>query len=282
MILVDQASLLYPVLYRSDDYELTKEDGTEVTYIYTFLYDLLSLYKKFNSNEFIILFDSKLSFRKQSNASYKSTRKDVPEDIKKKRQSLYEQIHILKDVLTEMGISWVEIDGLEADDLIASIVFNNKLSHFITISTDHDLWQTLGKNNCMYLFSKQQFLHDYDIEEKFPDIPACDYWRIMSLSGCKTDEVEPVANGIGEKTAYKYLTGKLKTDSKAYKSIESNLDKQKDNEELVRLPHKNTPPLFVKDLIRHLNYKGFIKKCKELELESCVTDSDWKKFFREH
>lgn len=281
MVLVDASSLLYPAIFSSEEYTLTTEDGQEVTYIYTFLTDILSIHKTFGLTDYIVLFDSKLSFRKTSYPEYKAKRKEVSEDIKAKRRTLHAQIPLLKDFLTAIGIAWVEIDGLEADDLIASLVFNNKLSHFVTVSTDHDLWQTLGKNNSMLYFSKSRFLYEYDIQAKFDGMEASDYWKILSLSGCRTDDVPPIVKGVGEKTAYKYLTGQLKPDSKIFKEIELNIDKQKDNEQLVRLPHKNTPPLFVKDVIRQLNYNNFITKCTEYGFVSFINDADWKKFFKE-
>lgn len=281
VVLVDASSLLFPTIYNSQGFELTTSRGQLVTCVYSFLDDILSLSEELESNKFVILFDSKGSVRKNACPTYKCNRQEVSDEIKEKRHQLYQQIPILKEFLTSMGICHLEICGFEADDLIASIVQNNRLTRFYTVSTDHDLWQTLGKNNMMYNFSRKTFKDDYSVSEKFPGLEAHDYWKILSLSGCSTDNVAPIVKGVGEKTAYKYLTGTLKPESKIFKSIEENIHKAPENEALVRLPHSACIALTdINERIGELDQEGFIAKCMEYEFDSFLENENWDKFFR--
>lgn len=281
IVLVDASSLLFPTIYNSKGFELTTSSGQLVTCVYSFLSDILSLSETLESNKFFIFFDSKKSIRKEECSTYKENRQEVPEEIKEKRKQLYAQIPILKEFLSEMGIPYLELCGYEADDLIASAVQNNKLTQFYTISTDHDLWQTLGKNNIMYNISRGTYLFDYDIREKFPGMEAHEYWKILTLSGCSTDNVAPIAKGVGEKTAYKYLTGRLKPGAKIAQSIVDNLHKAPDNEKLVRLPHSGCIELTeINKYIGELDQEGFIAKCMEYEFDSFLENENWDRFFR--
>jgi 5'-3' exonuclease len=63
--------------------------------------------------------------------------------------------------------------------------------------------------------------------------------KVKAIGGCKTDEV-PGIPGVGEKTAIKYILGKLKPDSAAYKAIKANKEIITRNRKLVELPFEGT------------------------------------------
>lgn len=278
-VLIDAYGLLFPVIYNSKGYELTTSDGTPVTCIYSFLDDILSLSKELHTNDFIVCFDGGRNLRKELNKAYKANRKEVSDEIKEKREILYKQVPILRDFLTAMGIPCVSVSGYEADDVIASFVYNNPLTQFYTVSGDHDMLQTIRYNNQIYNMSKRNLITEHEFSKMYPGLEAKDYWKVLSLSGCSTDNVPPITKGIGEKTALKYLTGALKPTSKAYKSIEENIQNAPANERLVRLPFEGMPVLKVSEYRSVLSYTGFLQKCEALEFASFFENPEWDAFF---
>ena len=68
---------------------------------------------------------------------------------------------------------------------------------------------------------------------------------VKALAGCPGDCVEGIV-GVGEKTAIKFLTGNLKTSTKAYGCIIEGREIWNRNLELVRLPYEGTPKLRLK------------------------------------
>lgn len=279
-IIIDASSLLFPTIYNSTGFELTTEDGTPVTCVYSFLEDMLSLGLKFSTNRIVVVFDSKGSKRRELYPDYKANRQEVSEEIKEKRRSLFDQIPILKDFLTSMKIPFYCEDGLEADDLVASIVYNNPLEQFITVSTDHDLLQLIRENNVIYNPKKETIIDDGVFRKKFPMISASEYWKILSLAGCSTDNVKPCNEGVGEKTAYKYLTNALKPTSKAYQKVVDGLPNTSLIEKLVKLPFEGTPQIQLPHI--SLRCHDFFSKCTEYQFVSFLEEKElnrWVSFF---
>lgn len=279
-LLIDASSILFPTLYNSTGLELTTDDGTPVTCVYIFLEELLNLSFKFNTNKIVVVFDSKGSNRREIYPEYKMNRQEVPEEIKAKRISLFNQIPILKDFLATLGISTYSFTGLEADDIIASIVYNNPLEEFITVSSDHDFLQLIRENNVLYNPKKETIVDVPAFQNKFPNLHPEDYWKILSLAGCSTDNVKPCFPGVGEKTAYKYLTGQLKETSKAYSKIKQGEQNIPLITRLVKLPFEDTPVLVLNNEEKPTLHE-FLQLCIKYQFNSFTEEhlNKWILFF---
>ncbi len=89
----------------------------------------------------IIAFDSEVpTFRKQKYPNYKATRDAPPND-------LIPQIGWIKEGLLKAKIPIFEIEGYEADDILASFAKKAKKNNYLTyiISPDKDLLQTMSE-----------------------------------------------------------------------------------------------------------------------------------------
>ena len=94
---------------------LNSPDGTPTNGVYGFLTILNKLLAEEAPEGLCVAFDMKgPTFRHERYELYKAQRKPMPED-------LAVQIPILKQVLDEAGISRIELEGFEADDLIGTV-----------------------------------------------------------------------------------------------------------------------------------------------------------------
>lgn len=210
--------------------------------IYGFLNQLFLLAKKTIPDEIVFAWDSRYSIRKERYSFYKEKRNI---EVDSELIEAYEQFNLLREeILPKIGfVNNFIVKGYEADDIIAKIV-QNKNNKYIVATSDDDLLQlldyctifNLGKNK---FIDKKYFIDKNRIEPK-------DWVEVKKIAGCSGDNV-PGVNGVGEKTAIKYLTGSLKSDSKKYKSIEANQDIIERNEWLVKLPLPKTPDFDIKE-----------------------------------
>ena len=211
--------------------------GNPTEIIFGFLRHINELSRQFQSNKFIFCWDSHKSIRKEIYPKYKISRSlnKSEEDIVNDKIA-YVQFNELKNyVLPKMGFENIFYkDQYESDDIIASIVKNNKIKgkRYVVVSNDSDLYQLL--DDCkMYniskkcLITKEIFIREYNIEPK--------RWHLVkAIAGCSTDNVDGVV-GVGEKSSIKYLNGELKTGKKA-RDIENANDIFHRNLKLVTLP----------------------------------------------
>jgi len=186
-------------------------------------------------------FDSSKSKRREVYAGYKADREvkraSETDEMKLRRQQMYDQVSALPKLLHQMGCQNIfGQTGYEADDLIASTVYNNPLENFVIISRDEDLLQLLSPSVCVHdVVTKEPYTVD-DFWKEYEISPA-QWASVKAWAGCASDNVEGLP-GVGEKTAIKYLRGKLADTSSKYKLFVENLDVYNRNIELVRLPLK--------------------------------------------
>lgn len=268
MILIDSNAICYREAYAIGD-KLSYEER-KVGIIFGFLREILKLSKLYNTNEFAFCWDSRKSLRKQVYPEYKQKRKTSEID-----PQVFEQFETIRTrMLPEIGFRNIfGYEGYESDDILADIVLNTPLHIEITIaSSDEDLFQLLYDGVKIYnLHSKKEydcwsFEKDYGITN--------DSWSLVkSIAGCSSDNIKGI-EGVGEKTAIKYILGQLDHKTKAYKKIVSE-EGQKiiaRNYDLINLPYKNTPQsVIVED---NLSLLGFMSVCKRFGFSSIMKDID--------
>jgi DNA polymerase-1 len=119
------------------------------------------------------------------------------------------------------GVKKVQVDGYEADDIIATLTVDfSKKTDVIIASNDRDLWQLAGKNVMLMLPDKKGKLEWVGRDEViarlgFPPDKIADY---KGLRGDPSDNI-PGVYGIGDKTAVKLLE-QFDSIEDIYKNIE--------------------------------------------------------------
>ncbi|OQA92668.1 MAG: DNA polymerase I [Elusimicrobia bacterium ADurb.Bin231] len=178
---------------------LTTSQGIPVNAVFGFTKMLLKIIKENNPDKIAVCFDSpKKTFRHNIYSDYKAKRKKTDEALKS-------QFALVKEVLCAMNIKYFEMEGYEADDILATIAEKSStLGENVTIVTsDKDVLQ-LVNDKINVLNEPLNILYDRKkIIEKW-GIPPENITDYLSLAGDASDNVPGVAC-IGEKTATKLI-----------------------------------------------------------------------------
>ncbi|MDR1466227.1 MAG: DNA polymerase I [Treponema sp.] len=152
----------------------------------------------------IIAFDSRgKTFRHKLYADYKANRNKAPED-------LHNQVPLIEELLSALGIPMVYAEGFEADDIIASLAERCKQEkrECYILSSDKDLLQLVGDGVYELRPSKDltenwELLGMDEVKAIWGVQPAL-MLDFLSLAGDSSDNI-PGVSGIGEKTAAKLI-----------------------------------------------------------------------------
>ncbi len=142
-----------------------------------------------------VIFDhSGKSFRNDIFAGYKANRPPAPED-------LVPQFPLTRDATRAFNIACIEVEGFEADDIIATLACQarTKGGAVTIISSDKDLMQLVGDGVEMLDAMKNRRIDRDGVVEKF-GVPPERVVDVQALAGDSVDNV-PGAPGIGIKTA---------------------------------------------------------------------------------
>lgn len=186
---------------------LTNKDGVMVNAVYGFCNMLVKLLNEMHAPYITVIFDAaRKNFRNDIYADYKANRDDTPED-------LIPQFPLIREATKAFGIEAIEMEGFEADDLIATYarIATEQGRKVTIVSSDKDLMQLITDNVVMFDPMKNKILGIADVVEKFgvkPDRVV----DVQSLAGDSTDNV-PGVPGIGIKTAAELINeyGDLET-----------------------------------------------------------------------
>lgn len=237
-------------------------EGNQTGAIYGFLRYLVEWYARWKPDAVAFCFDEGTPKRREILACYKADRYGIDTDMHlKSKKMLHSQLLTLRrEVLPRLGyLNVFSESGYEADDLIASLCSHRgDWDHVMIASSDHDLYQLLDDGVMVYdpgkkeLYDRTAFEREYGVEPSL--------WpTVKALAGCKSDNVKGVM-GVGEKTAAKYLTGKLAAKSAAYRSIIAAKDHVERNLRLTSLPYPGTPKLKVsRDRFNAAKWRALLK-----------------------
>jgi len=139
------------------------------------------------------------TFRHERFADYKSHRPPVPED-------LIAQLPLVKQVCEGFRIPILELEGFEADDLIATYARLAREAGYevVVVASDKDLLQLVGPGVTVLNPSKDLRLDAGGVIEQFGAPPE----RVRDVLGLMGDAVDniPGVPGVGEKTALALVT----------------------------------------------------------------------------
>ncbi len=193
VFLIDAHALCYRAFFAIK--ELRNSQGQATNAIYGFLNILRKLLRDYHPDHMAICFDAgKKTKRQEKFKEYKIHRPTMPDE-------LVSQIPIIKEVVAAYNIPVFELEGFEADDLIATLTKKLSAGKFrvVIVSDDKDMLQLV--NDGVEVFSSRQdkILTPEEIKQILGVNPehVVDY---ISLAGDKTDNI-PGIIGIGEITA---------------------------------------------------------------------------------
>ncbi len=191
--LVDGSGYIFRAFYALPI--MTRADGTPVNAVYGFMNMLMNLVSENRCSHIVVVFDAKRkNFRNDIFSAYKENRKETPPE-------LVPQFPLIRKASEILNIPWIEMEGYEADDLIAtySQIATKKGWHTTIVSADKDLMQLMSDTVSLYDPMKKKIITNEDVLNKFGVLPE-KVTDVQSLMGDSTDNI-PGATGIGPKTA---------------------------------------------------------------------------------
>ncbi len=174
---------------------LTRSDGTPIGAVLGFTNMLIKLLADCKAQAVAVIFDAgRVNFRNEIYPAYKANREATPPD-------LVPQFPLIREVTRAFNVPSVELEGYEADDLIASYVRLARAvgRDVVIVSSDKDLMQLVGPGVSMLDPIKNKTLGPAEVFEKFGVTPD-KVVDVQALAGDSTDNV-PGVPGIGIKTA---------------------------------------------------------------------------------
>jgi DNA polymerase-1 len=161
---------------------------------------LLKLLREREPHSVITAMDSPKggSFRKELYPAYKANRPPAPEDLK-------QQMLRVRQLTEVWGLSPVEVEGYEADDIIATLVTEARKQgrRVVIVSADKDLLQLVGDDVVMYDTMRDKTFGTAETVEKFGVEPS-QVRDLLALMGDSSDNI-PGVPSVGQKTAAKLL-----------------------------------------------------------------------------
>ena len=203
IVLIDGHSILNRAFYGVPD--LTNARGQHTNAVYGFLNILFKILEEEKPQYLTVAFDvSAPTFRHQMYEPYKGTRKPMLPELK-------EQVPLMKEMLTKMGVTIIEQAGLEADDILGTLsrIGEAQGMDVSIVSGDRDLLQLATKKVQIRIPKTKKTgteIENYfedDVKEKYHVTPT-EFIDVKALMGDSSDNI-PGVPGIGEKGATKLI-----------------------------------------------------------------------------
>jgi len=202
VFVVDSHSLIYQVFHAMPN--LTSPRGEPVGAVHGFIRDVLDILENKRPDYLFCAFDypREITFRHKLYDDYKANRESMPEDLRPQIQSIHR-------LLQALGVPGLQIEGYEADDILATIARQTEEQggECFLVTTDKDCRQLISDHVKMYNIRKQTDAERiYDAETLLRDWgirpeQVVDY---QSLVGDSVDNV-PGVPLIGPKAARELL-----------------------------------------------------------------------------
>lgn len=252
LILVDGSGFIFRAFHALPP--LTRpSDGTPVGAVYGFVNMLNKLVSEYAASPIVVLFDvSRRSFRTDMYPEYKAHRPPPPPE-------LVPQFPLIREATRAFGLPALELEGYEADDLIATYARAAQQAgrEAIIVSSDKDLMQLISPGIRMQDPLKGKEIGLPEVADKFGVAPE-KVGDVLALMGDSSDNI-PGAPGIGPKTAAELITtyGDLETllaraneikQPKRRESIVNNTDIIRLSRKLVALDEKVPLPMPLEDV----------------------------------
>jgi DNA polymerase-1 len=200
LLLVDGHALAFRSYHAIRD--LTTSSGRPVGAVFGFIRAILKLLED-RPHGVVVVFDPPTpTFRHEAYAGYKATRAETPEDLPA-------QIEVIKRLPAMLGLRSAEVNGIEADDVVATLADRAAREGWKVeiFTTDRDAYQLLSDRVSVKTGGRGvdeiKTMDPAALRDKYG--VTVDQWvDFRALVGDPSDNL-PGARGIGEKKAAKLL-----------------------------------------------------------------------------
>ena len=270
LILIDGSGYIFRAYYALPP--MSRKDGTPVNAVFGFTNMLVKLIEDYGHEKLIVIFDAaRENFRNKIYPQYKANRGETPED-------LIPQFDLIKKSVQAFNIPQLELEGYEADDIIATYTSHAQELNIpsLIVSSDKDLMQLVNDDVEMLDPMKNKKIGISEVVEKFGVKPD-KVIQIQALTGDKIDNI-PGAPGIGPKTAAELIKQfgdieeliKNVNDIKQEKRKKTIHDSKEDiriSLELVKLDNNVKLPLSIEEIIPYKEIQNSSESINEFLLE---------------
>jgi DNA polymerase-1 len=203
LLLIDGHSMAYRAFFALPAENFTTAQGQHTNAIYGFATMLLSLLSSEKPTHVAVAFDvSRKTFRSEIFPEYKANRAKTPDEFRS-------QMSYLHELVTAFGIATFEVEGFEADDIIATIAkqAERENAQVFICTGDRDSFQLVNEKTTV-LYPKRGVsdltrMTPEAVQEKYGMSPE-QYPDFAALRGDPSDNL-PSVPGVGEKTAAKWV-----------------------------------------------------------------------------
>jgi DNA polymerase I len=203
LLLIDGHSMAYRAFFALPAENFTTAQGQHTNAIYGFATMLLSLLTTEKPTHVAVAFDvSRKTFRSEIFPEYKANRAKTPDEFRS-------QMSYLHELVTAFGITTFEVEGFEADDIIATIAkqAERENAEVFICTGDRDSFQLVNEKTTV-LYPKRGVsdlvrMTPEAVQEKY-GMSAEQYPDFAALRGDPSDNL-PSVPGVGEKTAAKWI-----------------------------------------------------------------------------
>jgi DNA polymerase-1 len=258
LLLLDGHSLAYRAFFALPAENFSTTTGQTTNAVYGFTSMLINVLRDEAPTHVAVAFDvSRQTFRMEEYAEYKAGRSKTPDEFKG-------QVSLVQEVLDALRVPYVEAEGFEADDVIATLTTQaHELGHEVLIcSGDRDAIQLVSDTTTLLYprkgVSDLARMTPESVTEKYGVGPDR-YSDLAALVGESSDNL-PGVPGVGPKTAAKWINqyGDLsgivdhvtEIKGKAGESLREHLDGVLRNRRLNQLVRDLSLPVTVGDLER--------------------------------
>ncbi len=199
LYVVDAMNLIFRAFHALPP--LTTSRGVQTGAVLGLCNMLLKIEREYRPTHLCAVFDAPgRTFRDEISPTYKATRSAMPDE-------LASQIPLVHDALDAFGVSKLCVDGVEADDVIATLARQAVAvgMDVVICSSDKDLMQLCGEHIMLLdtMKTPPRRIGRAEVEEKFGVAPE-KVAEVLALTGDSIDNV-PGVPGIGPKTAAKLI-----------------------------------------------------------------------------
>ncbi len=204
LLLLDGHSLAYRAFFALPAENFSTSTGQHTNGVYGFVAMLINVLRDEDPTHVAVAFDvSRTTFRSEEYTEYKAGRSATPD-------AFAGQIPLLREVLEALNITYVELDGYEADDVIATLATQGREAGMdvLICSGDRDTLQLVDDHTTV-LYPKKGVS---DLARMTPEavtdrygVGPERYSDLAALVGEASDNL-PGVPGVGPKTAAKWIT----------------------------------------------------------------------------
>ncbi len=244
-MLIDGNSLTYRAFFALPT-DMATASGQVTNAVFGFTSMLINLLRDHQPDHVAVTFDRpEPTFRHEAVAEYKANRVAAPDILR-------QQMGLVRQVVEALAIPIVDLAGIEADDLIATLATQARDQgvETIIVTGDRDSYQLVEDPFIKVLYNKRgvsdyAFYDEAGIRERTGVTPR-DYVAYAALRGDPSDNLAG-ANGVGEKTAAKLINTYGDIDG-IYENLAAQTPKLREN--LVEAEQRVRRNLSIMELLR--------------------------------